>query len=75
MEYHVVTKGAAWSAVAGQKHVRLAAGDIVMFPMAMPMFCGAHRGSKRNGSTRTGSSPTGSTIDPYRSTASAVMGA
>lgn len=32
MEYHVVTKGAAWAAVAGHQPVRLAAGDIVMFP-------------------------------------------
>jgi AraC-like DNA-binding protein len=32
MEYHVLTRGAGWAAVAGQSPVRLAAGDIVMFP-------------------------------------------
>ncbi len=32
MEYHVVTKGAGWAAIVGQSPVRLAAGDIVMFP-------------------------------------------
>lgn len=32
MEYHVVTRGAAWAAVVGSSPVRLAAGDIVMFP-------------------------------------------
>ena len=32
MEYHVVTRGAAWAAVVGQAPVLLAPGDIVMFP-------------------------------------------
>jgi AraC-like DNA-binding protein len=32
MEYHVITRGAAWAAVVGQPPVRLAPGDIVMFP-------------------------------------------
>jgi len=32
MEYHVITKGAGWAAIVGQPPVRLAAGDIVMFP-------------------------------------------
>jgi AraC-like DNA-binding protein len=32
MEYHVVTRGAGWAAITGQSPVRLAAGDIVMFP-------------------------------------------
>ena len=32
MEYHVITRGAAWAAVVGQAPVRLAPGDIVMFP-------------------------------------------
>ena len=32
MEYHVVTRGEAWAAVVGQPPVRLAPGDIVMFP-------------------------------------------
>ena len=32
MEYHVVTKGAAWAAIAGQKPIRMSEGDIVMFP-------------------------------------------
>jgi len=32
MEYHVVTRGAAWAAVTGQPPVPLAPGDIVMFP-------------------------------------------
>ena len=32
MEYHVVTRGAAWAAVVGAPPVRLARGDIVMFP-------------------------------------------
>jgi AraC-like DNA-binding protein len=32
MEYHVMTKGAGWASIAGQPPVRLAAGDIVMFP-------------------------------------------
>jgi len=32
MEYHVVTKGEAWAAVVGEPPVRLATGDIVMFP-------------------------------------------
>jgi len=32
MEYHMVAKGNGWAAVAGQPPVRVAAGDIVMFP-------------------------------------------
>lgn len=32
MEYHVVTRGEAWAAVVGEQPVRLAAGDIVLFP-------------------------------------------
>ncbi len=32
MEYHVITRGAAWAAVLGQPPIRLTAGDIVMFP-------------------------------------------
>jgi AraC-like DNA-binding protein len=32
MEYHVLTRGAGWVAIAGQSPVRLSAGDIVMFP-------------------------------------------
>jgi AraC-like DNA-binding protein len=32
MEYHVITRGAGWAALEGQPPVRLAAGDIVMFP-------------------------------------------
>ena len=32
MEYHVLTRGAGWAAIAGQPPVRLCAGDIVMFP-------------------------------------------
>ncbi len=32
MEYHVITKGEAWAAVVGERPVRLAAGDIVLFP-------------------------------------------
>lgn len=32
MEYHVLTKGNGWAAILGESPVRLAAGDIVMFP-------------------------------------------
>jgi len=32
MEYHMIAKGNAWVAVSGLSPVRLAAGDIVMFP-------------------------------------------
>jgi AraC-like DNA-binding protein len=32
MEYHVVAHGDCWCAVVGEKPVRLAAGDIVVFP-------------------------------------------
>lgn len=32
MEYHMIAKGAGWAAVSGLPPVRLAAGDIVMFP-------------------------------------------
>ena len=32
MEYHMIARGSGWAAVAGQAPVRLAAGDIVMFP-------------------------------------------
>jgi AraC-like DNA-binding protein len=32
MEYHVITKGNGWAAIAGEPPVRLAAGDVVMFP-------------------------------------------
>lgn len=32
MEYHMIAKGNAWAAVSGLAPVRLAAGDIVMFP-------------------------------------------
>ena len=32
MEFHVITKGSGWAAVLGEAPVRLAAGDIVMFP-------------------------------------------
>ena len=32
MEFHVVTKGDGWGAIVGQQPVRLAEGDILMFP-------------------------------------------
>jgi AraC-like DNA-binding protein len=32
MEYHMIAKGSAWAAVSGHPPVKLAAGDIVMFP-------------------------------------------
>ncbi len=32
IEYHVVTRGACWGAVAGEQPVRLEAGDVIMFP-------------------------------------------
>ena len=32
MEYHVMTKGSGWAAIVGESPVRLAPGDIVMFP-------------------------------------------
>jgi AraC-like DNA-binding protein len=32
MEYHMIAKGSGWAAVAGEPPVRLAAGDIVLFP-------------------------------------------
>jgi len=32
MEYHLLAKGSAWAAVSGQPPVKLAAGDLVMFP-------------------------------------------
>src|SRR5260221_11110708 len=32
MEYHLLAKGSGWAAVSGLPPVRLAAGDIVVFP-------------------------------------------
>jgi AraC-like DNA-binding protein len=32
MEYHMIAKGSGWAAISGEAPVRLAAGDIVMFP-------------------------------------------
>lgn len=32
MEYHMMAKGSGWAAVAGEPPVKLAAGDIVLFP-------------------------------------------
>jgi AraC-like DNA-binding protein len=32
MEYHMIAKGSGWAAVSGEAPVRLAAGDIVIFP-------------------------------------------
>src|SRR5215470_6229876 len=32
MEYHVVTRGSCWGAIVGEAPVRLAAGDIIVFP-------------------------------------------
>jgi hypothetical protein len=32
MEYHMIAKGSGWAAVSGQPPIKLAAGDIVMFP-------------------------------------------
>jgi AraC-like DNA-binding protein len=32
IEYHVVTRGACWGAIAGEPPVQLADGDVVMFP-------------------------------------------
>lgn len=36
MEYHVITKGSGWAAITGEPPVRLATGDIVMFPHGDP---------------------------------------
>ncbi len=36
MAYHVVAKGDGWAAVAGEQPVRLATGDIVLFPHGDP---------------------------------------
>lgn len=32
MEYHMIAKGSGWAAVSGESPVRLAAGDVVLFP-------------------------------------------
>src|SRR5690348_4245305 len=32
MEYHVVTRGSCWGAIVGEQPVRLATGDVVLFP-------------------------------------------
>lgn len=32
MEYHMIAKGSGWAAVSGEAPVKLAAGDIVLFP-------------------------------------------
>lgn len=32
MEYHVASKGDCWAAIVGEPPIRLAAGDVVMFP-------------------------------------------
>jgi len=32
MEYHMLAKGNGWAAIAGEEPVKMAAGDIVMFP-------------------------------------------
>ena len=32
MEYHMIAKGAGWAAVSGHPPIKLAAGDIVLFP-------------------------------------------
>lgn len=32
MEYHMVAKGSAWAAISGLQPIKLAAGDIIMFP-------------------------------------------
>ena len=32
MEYHMIAKGSGWAAISGQAPVKLATGDIVMFP-------------------------------------------
>lgn len=32
IEYHVVTRGSCWGAVAGEQPVRLEAGDVILFP-------------------------------------------
>jgi AraC-like DNA-binding protein len=32
IEYHVITRGGGWAAIAGANPVRLAEGDVVMFP-------------------------------------------
>lgn len=32
IEYHVVTRGACWGAIAGETPVRLEAGDVILFP-------------------------------------------
>ncbi len=63
MEYHVLTRGACWAAVVGERPVRLSAGDIVMFPhgdahvlssapgleprLVSPDWFAAHRGDDR----------------------------
>ncbi len=36
MEYHVVTRGHAWAAVVGEAPVRMAPGDVVVFPHGDP---------------------------------------
>lgn len=36
IEYHMIAKGNGWAAVSGQPPVKLAAGDIVMFPQGDP---------------------------------------
>lgn len=42
MEYHVLLDGAAWAALPGQAPVRLAPGDVVVFPQGDPhILCSA----------------------------------
>jgi AraC-like DNA-binding protein len=46
MEYHVVVSGSCWAAVSGGAPVRLAAGDVVVFPHGDPHVVSSAAGMK-----------------------------
>ena len=47
--YHVITTGNCWASLIGEQPVRLAPGDVVVFPQGDPHLMSSHEGNRLNG--------------------------
>ena len=47
--YHILTEGECWAGLEGQPQVRMAPGDVIVFPQGNAHFMSSHRGQRSTG--------------------------
>ena len=54
--YHILTEGECWAGLEGQPQIRMAPGDVIVFPQGGAHFLSSHRGRRAAGH-RNGAEP------------------